>query len=138
MKNKCIVLSDGTILAPASLETPDGRWECFVDSSNNSGLSWSRSERIKIDRSELSGEGAIQPALIEGGPGKVTMFTRSSTGRVLRADSEDNGKTWCDMYKTSLFNNNSGIDAVKLDDDRWVVVHNPVDRNWVSQQCGSS
>lgn len=105
-----------------------------MDSSDNSGLSWSRSEKINIDRSKLSGEGAIQPALIERGPGKVTMFTRSSTGRVLRADSEDNGKTWCDMYKTALFNNNSGIDAVKLDDGRWVVVHNPVDRNWVWTQ----
>jgi predicted neuraminidase len=86
---------------------------------------------VPIDRSKILGEGAIQPSLLEVAPGKLSMLTRSSTGFVLRADSEDNGRSWGDMYETALFNNNSGLDALRLEDGRWVVVHNPVNRNWV-------
>lgn len=59
------------------------------------------------------------------------MLTRSSTGHVLRADSDSFGDAWGDMYETPLFNNNSGLDALKLDDGRWLVVHNPVQQRWV-------
>lgn len=123
--------SRGTILAPASLETPDGRWDCFCDSSTDSCRTWSRSAPIKIDREKLPGEGAIQPSLIERGSGQISMLTRSSTGYVLRADSDDDGKTWSEMYSSGLYNNNSGLDALKLPSGQWVVVHNPVNRNWV-------
>jgi len=131
VKNKCIFLSNGTIIAPASLETPDGVWQCFTDSSSDQGVTWQRSESVPIDRSKILGEVAIQPSLLEVAPGKLSMLTRSSTGFVLRADSEDNGRSWGDMYETALFNNNSGLDALRLEDGRWVVVHNPVNRNWV-------
>lgn len=133
VKNKCIISLNGTVLAPASLETPDGRWDCFCDSSRDFGRTWSRSASVKIDRQKHLGEGAIQPALIELGPGKISMLTRSSTGYVLRADSEDDGRTWSEMFSSGLYNNNSGIDAVKLGDGRWAVVHNPVHRNWVCE-----
>lgn len=60
------------------------------------------------------------------------MFTRTSAGHVGRADSEDNGETWCEMYLTPLFNNNSGLDALRLDNGTWLVVHNPIQQRWVS------
>lgn len=35
------------------------------------------------------------------------------------------------MYLTPLFNNNAGLDALQLDNGDWLVVHNPVEENWV-------
>ncbi len=61
------------------------------------------------------------------------MLARSSAGFVARADSEDDGKTWGEMYLTSLFNNNSGLDALLLENGTWLVVHNPVQQRWVPQ-----
>jgi predicted neuraminidase len=133
VKNKPIILPDGTIIAPASLETSDGKWDCFVDSSHDNGKTWKRSAFASIDRKEWPGEGAIQPSLINFAAGKVTMLARSSAGFVARADSEDNGETWGGMYLTQLYNNNSGLDALRLENDTWLVVHNPVNQRWVRQ-----
>jgi predicted neuraminidase len=60
------------------------------------------------------------------------MLSRSSAGYVARSDSEDNGKTWGKMYLTPLFNNNSGLDALRQGNGTWLVVHNPVQQRWVS------
>lgn len=125
-------------MAPASVESPDGVWKCFTDVSTDLGQTWKRSAAVRIDRSKLKGEGAIQPSLIEYRPGRVTMLTRSSTGHVLRADSEDSGQTWSDMYETPLFNNNSGLDALKMDSGQWLVVHNPVQQRWVGPETSPS
>ncbi|KAI1324438.1 BNR repeat-like domain-containing protein [Xylariaceae sp. FL0255] len=130
VKNKLIVLEDGTILAPASLETPDGKWDCFTDRSVDGGMTWQRTEYAPIDRASWPGEGAIQPSLINCGSGRVSMLTRSSAGHVARSDSSDDGKTWGKMYLTPLFNNNSGLDALRLDNGSWLVVHNPVQQRW--------
>src|SRR5690606_20569982 len=40
VKNKPILLSDGTWLAGASLETEEGRWDVFVDRSEDGGQTW--------------------------------------------------------------------------------------------------
>jgi len=130
VKNKPILLPDGTILAGASLESADGVWECFTDRSTDGGLVWQRSSAVEIDRSKILGEGAIQPSLIRSSNGDVTMLTRSSSGFVLRADSKDEGRSWSEMYEAPLFNNNSGLDAIGQEDGTWLVVHNPVNQRW--------
>jgi predicted neuraminidase len=43
--------------------------------------------------------------------------------------SEDNGKTWTKLEPTDLPNNNSGIDAVTLNDGRHILVYNHIDRS---------
>ncbi|WP_282935351.1 sialidase family protein [Paenibacillus sp. RC67] len=123
VKNKPIVLHDGVIAAPASLE-PD--WDCFVDLSVDGGETWRRSETIPLDHSCLRGKGIIQPALWESSPGNVHMYTRSTEGAIYRSDSQDGGKTWCMAYPTELPNNNSGLDLVKMDNGILALVYNPV------------
>ena len=124
-------MADGTIIAPGSLETPDGKWNCFTDSSRDHGRTWTRSALVPIDQLTWPGEGAIQPSLISHAPGNVVMLTRSSAGYVARADSGDNGKSWGEMSLTTLYNNNSGLDALRLENGTWLVVHNPVQQRWV-------
>ena len=128
VRNKPIVLSDGTWLAPASNEQ-DG-WKPFVDRSADGGVTWERSDYFDINPSIIPGRGAIQPTLWESGPDVVHALLRTTGGCIARADSVDGGLTWTDLYATELPNNNSGIDAVKLDDGRILLVYNPVAEDW--------
>lgn len=128
VKNKPIILSNGAWLAPASDE--DGPWNVFVDRSTDGGETWTATDYVSIDSTEFSGKGAIQPTLWESEPGHVHMLVRTSAGVIGRSDSDDYGKTWSPLYKTSLPNPNSGIDLVKLDDGTLVLAYNPDDKNW--------
>ena len=132
VKNKPIVLWDGTWLAPASIET-ETRWDCFVDISKDGGKTWVRSQMVPIDHGKLKDKGIIQPTLWESEPGKVHMLTRSSEGFIYRSDSEDGGITWRVAYPTALPNNNSGIDLVKLENGVLVLAYNPVQGNWAKR-----
>ncbi len=138
VKNKCLRLSDGRILAPASTENRG--WNCFVDTSFDDGLTWSKGAKIQTERvapilnsqndytSNLTP--MIQPTLWESSPGKVHMLTRTSVGRAYRSDSDDYGQTWCQAYPTDLPNNNSGLDLVKTPDGCLYLLSNPVSENW--------
>jgi predicted neuraminidase len=147
VKNKPIILTDGTCLAPNSIE--DGKtWSVFVDRSHNGGMTWVHSPLLsctdknalqsaipsqppeEIDPVSLPGEGFIQPTLWESAPGTVHMLVRSSYGKVYRSDSLDRGKTWAPLYRTDLPNNNSGLDVVKLQDGTLVLASNPISGNW--------
>ena len=132
VKNKCIRLKSGKILAPASTEL--GVWESFVDISCDDGASWERSETVPMDpEDQIPGKGVIQPALWEDDLGIVNMYMRSSFGRICKSKSFDEGRTWTKLGKTSLPNNNSGIDLVKMEDGRLVMVYNPVSGNWANR-----
>lgn len=128
VKNKPILLSDGAWLAPASTEA--GAWRCFVDRSEDGGKTWSRSADFDAGTVEPPRKGIIQPTLWESAPGKVHALMRSDGGRVVRADSEDGGRTWKPAYETSLPNNNSGIDVMRLRNGRLLLAYNPVSENW--------
>ena len=132
VRNKPICLADGSILAPGSTEL--GEWKCFFDRSTDGGKTWQRSEDIRLEPALLekydnpAGRGIIQPTLWQTGTGIHAMM-RSSEGHIFRTDSSD-GIHWCHPYPTSMPNNNSGIDAVKLPDSRIVLCCNPVNANW--------
>jgi len=129
VRNKPIRLSNGVLIAGASNEK-DKVWNAFVDRSEDQGKTWKSSAYLELDRKEIDGEGIIQPTLWESSPGEVHMLLRSSSGFICRSDSKDFGKTWSQVYKTSLPNPNSGIDLVKLSDGKLALVYNPDNKNW--------
>lgn len=131
VKNKCIRLQDGAILAPASTE--GGGWECFTDRTEDGGRTWKRSENVPIDRAALTGTGVIQPTLWQDRAGDVHMLMRSSEGCIFRSDSADGGRSWGQAVRTALPNNNCGIDLAQLADGRLVLVYNPVSGNWAAR-----
>jgi predicted neuraminidase len=132
VRNKPIVLSNGTWLAPSSNEKK-GVWNAFVDRSEDQGKTWTASPFIDVNRDSIAGEGVIQPALWESLKGNVHMLLRSSAGVICRSDSKDFGRTWSPVYKTNLPNPNSGIDLVKLDDGTLVLAYNRDSKNWGSR-----
>jgi predicted neuraminidase len=131
VRNKILVLSDGTWLAGASNE--QGMWNAFFDRSNDQGKTWTATPYLSIDRNKIKGKGIIQPTLWESSPGHVHALLRSSSGIICRSDSKDYGKTWSPVYKTSLPNPNSGIDVAKLSDGTLVLAYNPTTHDWGSR-----
>lgn len=129
VKNKCLRLKSGRILAPASIET-EKEWYCFTDISDDNGGVWTAGEPVPLDRKEIRGLGAIQPTLWQKSCGTVCMYMRSTEGVILQSESQDEGKTWAPARRTSLPNNNCGIDMTQLPDGRLVLVGNPVGENW--------
>ena len=126
VKNKPILLKDGSICAPASLEFKRWsifrrQWQAFVDLSHD-GLNWQAQKPIP------AGVGLIQPTVWESDMGLHALM-RSNAGAIYRSDSLDGGVTWSRARATSLPNNNSGIDAA-YDGGRVYVVYNPVAKNW--------
>ncbi len=138
VKNKCIRLSNGRILAPASNEIRG--WNCFVDISDDGGETFRKTAKIKTEQTApiLNSQNRytsnlipmIQPTLWESAPGKVHMLTRTSVGRAYRSDSDDYGETWCQAYATDLLNNNSGLDVVRVPNGDLYLISNPVEENW--------
>ncbi len=105
VKNKPIRLTDGSVLAGASME--QGPWRAFTDRSYDNGKTWIRSEYIPLPE----GVEVIQPTLWEDGTG-VHVLLRSKNRQVYRSDSTD-GTSWDLAYPLEILHNNSGLDLVK-------------------------
>ena len=134
VRSKPIRLSNGTLLAPNSVETAES-WLPRVDVSYDDGASYTKLADLPVNRESpeeatfISGLGAIQPTLWESAPGKVHALLRTTCGHIFRSDSADYGKTWCTAYNTGLPNNNSGIDVTYANGSLYLVM-NPVSGNW--------
>jgi predicted neuraminidase len=136
VKNKPIILMNGDIVAPVSVQEP--YWDCFIDISTDGGETWEASPFIPIQRisdtedleSDIRncyGKGIIQPTLWEYEPGHIHALMRSTSSAIFRSDSIDNGRTWSDAYRTGLPNNNCGIDLIKLPNGGLILAYNPVE-----------
>ncbi len=124
VKNKVLITKSGKIIAPASSE--QGEWKAFFDISEDGGNTWTRTDFVVAKDAKGKTVGMIQPTLWEDSEGNIHALFRTQAGWIYRSDSTDGGYTWCEAYKTSLMNNNSGIDCVTTDNG-WVwLVHTPV------------
>ena len=128
VRNKAIYLSDGSILAPASTE--QGEWRCFFDRSTDNGKTWTRTDYLSIQKDmqgkyeSLDGHGIIQPTVWQSEDGFHALM-RSTEGWIYRTDSIDTIH-WCEPYKTSVPNNNKGIDLAQTPDGRLFLVCTPI------------
>lgn len=128
VKNKPIRLADGRVIAPASKESKKNGWKCFVDISDDDGLTFKHSNFVLRPKKGMKRVDMIQPTLWEDETG-LHMLVRTNAGSIYRADSRD-GEIWCKAYDTGLPNPNSGIDITKLADGSLVLIMNPVSENW--------
>ncbi|MBN2165145.1 MAG: family 78 glycoside hydrolase catalytic domain [Marinilabiliaceae bacterium] len=120
VKNKPVLLSNGTLICPSSSEH-DG-WRVHFETTNDFGKIWNMVGPIN-DGKEIK---AIQPSVLVHKDGRLQIICRSRNRALLQSWSSDNGKTWCELTKTNLPNNNSGTDAVSLKDGRQLLVYNHV------------
>jgi predicted neuraminidase len=123
VKNKPVLLPDGSFLSPTSTEftAPQGRaWQVHFERSTDDGRSWQRigpvNEGLAIQ--------AIQPSILLHPGNRLQALGRTQQGRLYDVWSEDGGLTWGNVALMNLPNNNSGTDAVTLKDGRHLLVYN--------------
>ena len=121
VKNKPVLLKDGTLLLPSSTEG-EGGWRVHFESTRDFGKSWARSEPIN----EGKPIGIIQPSILTYPDGSLQILCRSRNRAIVESRSSDGGKSWSAVSPTNLPNNNSGTDAVTLADGRQLLVYNHV------------
>jgi predicted neuraminidase len=128
IKNKPILLDDGTLLCGCSSEH-DG-WRIHFEISPYANRGWERIGPIE-DSSTFN---AIQPAFLihrsaDGStPPKLQVLCRSKEGSIVTSWSSDSGRTWTPLEKTNLPNPNSGVDSVTLKDGRHLLIYNHTPR----------
>jgi predicted neuraminidase len=124
IKNKLVRLSDGTLVAPSSTESPDrpSTWRVHFERTADAGATWTvASPSASADGQAIN---AIQPSILVHPGGRLQAIGRTRSQRVFETWSSDGGRTWSPISLTSLPNPNSGIDAVTLRDGRHLIVYN--------------
>lgn len=119
VKNKPVMLSNGTLLCPSSTE--NAGWQIQMERTPDLGKSWDKSAPGRSER-KFS---AIQPSVLFHSGGKLQLLCRTREGCIAESWSDDNGITWSPLAATSLPNPNSGIDAVTLNNKLHLLVYNP-------------
>jgi len=119
IKNKPVILPDGTWLSPTSTEGTGG-WQVHFERSNDGGKTWEKTPPLKKGPSF----GAIQPSILFHKDGQLQALCRSQQGVVVQTWSKDSGRTWSALTATALPNPNSGTDAITLADGRQLIVYN--------------
>lgn len=124
VRNKPILLDNGNLLCGSSTEF-DG-WRVHFEWTSDQGATWQRIPAIHDGKTV----GAIQPTLITHADGRIEALCRNQNGegQIVTTSSTDGGKTWSALKDTSLPNPNSGIDAVTLQDGRFLLVYNHTKR----------
>ena len=124
IKNKLIELENGDWLCPSSTETEEepSKWQVHFERRSYADKSWSKTPSLN-DGIEIQ---AIQPTLLQIAPRKWKAIGRSRQNKIFETTSDDDGLTWKPMSLGTLPNNNSGLDALTLQDRRHLVVYNHV------------
>jgi predicted neuraminidase len=120
VKNKPVLLPDGTWLSASSTEGNREGWLVHFERSRDSGATWEKIGPV--------GKGpsfdAIQPSILFHPGGALQALCRSKQGVVVQTWSKNGGNTWSALTATELPNPNSGTDAVTLADGRQLIVYN--------------
>jgi alpha-L-rhamnosidase len=133
VKNKPVLLKDGTLICPTSTEGHG--WKVHFELTRDGGRTWTKTEppvSAGTEQADVTGDGlqktfqAIQPSILFHKDGSLQALCRSQNRAILETWSKDNGRTWSPLAATSLPNNNSGTDAVTLKDGRQLLVYNHV------------
>jgi alpha-L-rhamnosidase len=119
VKNKPVLLKDGTLLCPSSNESSG--WHVHMETTRDNGKTW---KSVIVADGET--KGGIQPSILFHKDGRLQALCRSRDRAIVETWSNDNGLTWSPLAKTDLPNNNSGTDAVTLKDGRHLLVYNHV------------
>lgn len=123
IKNKPVVLEDGSWLSPSSTEDGSAtqtNWRLHFERSEDEGKTWTSSGPVE----PFDGLDSIQPSLLFHKDGVLQAVARTRQGVLSSTWSKDGGKTWSAVDAINLPNPNSGTDAVTLADGRQLIVYN--------------
>jgi predicted neuraminidase len=121
IKNKPVVLRDGSWLSASSTEgTPMG-WRAHFEVSRDAGETWEFVGPLDKGVSSLE---AIQGSVLFHRDGRLQALLRTRNGVLATTWSSDSGRTWSALAPSGLPNPNAGTDAITLKDGRQLLVYN--------------
>lgn len=131
IKNKPVMVKGGALICPSSTE--ERGWRVHFEITKDLGRSWAMSGPDSSREGGIMGFDAggkpfqlIQPSVLFYSDGSLQALCRSKNRMLVETWSRDGGLHWSVPASTSLPNNNSGIDAVTLQDGRQLLVYNHV------------
>jgi predicted neuraminidase len=123
IKNKPVILQDGTWLSASSTEgTPTG-WRAHFEVSRDAGASWQFVGPVDKGPAALE---AIQGSVLFHRDGRLQALLRTRNGVLATTWSSDGARSWSPLVPSGLPNPNSGTDALTLKDGRHLLVLNNV------------
>ena len=127
IKNKPILLDDGILLCPSSLETSSA-WTTVMERVELQALLDSPAQaqwmQTPVPTDAAFPADLIQPTVLVH-HGALQILLRSKQGVLYQSWSRDEGQSWSAAAPTNMPNPNSGVDAVTLADGRHVLIYNP-------------
>lgn len=151
IKNKPEII-DGRLLCPSSTE--DNGWKFHMEIYDIAKKEWKyvgpvkaelamRTEDMKAagaksDKEDIEAPDAggvatkdgrhpidcIQPSILKLKDGRLQVLMRTRNGKIGTSFSSDNGDTWTNVTLLDVPNNQSGTDAVTMQDGRHVLIYN--------------
>ena len=128
IRNKPVEMIPGIILCGSSTESVESnKWRVHVEMYNEVADTW---EKIPVQNTKNLE--VIQPTFLLHAERKVQMLCRSKHDKLVTSWSEDAGRNWSDMDTLDVVNSNSGVDAVTLSYNSFLLTNNPLPRgaNW--------
>ncbi len=151
IKNKPEII-DGRLLCPSSTE--DNGWKFHMEIYDIARKEWkyvgpvkaelamrtedmkapvTKSEKEDIEAPDAGGKATedgrhpidcIQPSILKLKDGRLQVLMRTRNGKIGTSFSSDKGDTWSNVTLLDVPNNQSGTDAVTLQDGRHVLIYN--------------
>ena len=126
IKNKPEIIN-GRLLCPSSTE--NNGWRFHMEIYDLKTKQWKyvpveSTEAIKTDDNQQHPIDCIQPSILKLKDGRLQVLMRTHNARLATSFSSDNGDTWTPVTLSEVENNQSGTDAVTLQDGRHVLVYN--------------
>lgn len=127
VKNKPIILGN-RLICGASTEAKG--WKFHVELYDLRTKEWKyvgpveSTEAVKTDDKKMHPIDCIQPSILKLKDGRLKVLMRTHNGFLAQSYSSDNGETWTPVTLSDIPNNESGTDAVTLQDGRQILIYN--------------
>lgn len=118
IKNRPVLIGN-TLVCGSSTE--DEGWRIHMEFTEDYGATWTKTVPLNDTTWNI-----IQPSFLQHHDGKLQFVCRSQNEAVVSAYSDNNGKSWSAPFALPVPNNNSGLDALTLQDGRFLMVYNHV------------
>jgi predicted neuraminidase len=134
IKDKPLLLADGTLLCGSSTEGSEHGRQVHFELTSDLGRTWTMVGPIST-KDEF---GAIQPTFLTHADGRLQVICRSKDFILCTSWSSDQGRTWTKLASAGLYGPDTGLDGVTLADGRQLLVYNPRDHSPVGAPPGEN
>jgi len=125
IKDKPLLLADGTLLCGSSTEGGEHGRQVHFERTSDLGRTWTLVGPIGAEEDF----GPIQPAFLTHADGRLQVICRSKNFKLCTSWSSDQGRTWTKLVSAGLYGPDTGLDAVTLADGRELLIYNPRDHS---------